>query len=159
MSDHDPTLSKLKYASSRVLNRDVLAMRRATWEHLVNGDGSPTLMNEPPEPVKGVMQEAMVVAVAASGQMNPDPGFDIVRYDPNDAPHIYNVDHYKVLENLAIHPEYDTIRNTAGVRQSEELTNCLNNHVFVVRNEESETPDHWSKDLPDRIKIARHKTT
>jgi len=159
MSNSDPTTVRLTFAAQQVLGRDVMAMKRDYWQTLISSDGMPTLLNQAPKPVEGIMHDAMVVAVAASGVCNPDPGFDIVRYDRKDAPHIYNIDHYKVCENLSSHPEYERICSTAQVRSTSDLASCLSDYVFVVKNEPSETSDHWSTQLPHRINIARHKPT
>ena len=153
----DPTTLRFTYAAEQVLGRDVMAMKREDWTSMIRSDGMPTLMNEPPKSYEGVMKDAMVVAVAASGVCNPDPGFDIVRYDPDDAPHIYNVDHYRVCERLDGLSEFPEICRKAGVQTSPQLTSCVSDYVFVVRNEPSETTDHWSTDLPHRIQIAKHK--
>jgi hypothetical protein len=51
------------------------------------------------------MREAEVVAVAASGIANPDPGLDMVSTDLKDAPTIFNTDHYTVVERLTKHRE------------------------------------------------------
>ena len=148
---------RFTFAAESVLGRSVVAMPREAWINLVRNDGSPTLLNDPPGPVGGVMHDAFVVAVAASGVINPHPGFDIVRYDPKDAPHIYNVDHYKVVERLASHEKYMAICKTAGITPTAELEEKLTETVFVIKEVPHETPDHWSKELPHRIQIARHK--
>ena len=90
----DPTVRKYRYAAGHVLGTDVMSMSRDGWINLIHSDGTPTLLNEAPNPCREVMHDTMVVAVAASGTINPDPGFDIARHDPNDAPNIYNIDHY-----------------------------------------------------------------
>ena len=155
---NDRNLLKLAYAAQHVLNRDVLVMRRSDWHTLVRNDGSPTLMNDAPEVVAGVLLDAIVIAVAASGRINPDPGFDIVRYDEKDAPHIYNIDHYQVVERLTSHPEYIRICKAAGVKNSGDLAKSLDDNVFVIKRLPSDTPDHWRTDLPQRINVARHKS-
>jgi hypothetical protein len=105
------------------------------------------------------MHDAMVVAVAASGNINPDPGFDIARYDPDDAPYVYNIDHYEVIERLNSHPEYQAILKTAGLSDSPALQAQLAGNVLLMLRDPAETSDHWCKQLPHRINIARHKLT
>lgn len=148
---------RFTFAAESVLGCSVAAMPRQEWISLVQSDGSPTLLNDPPGPVKGVMHDAMMVAAAASGVCNPNPGFDIVRYDPTDAPHIYNIDHYKVVERLPQHEGFLMICKKAGVTPTAELEDKLAETVFIIKEEPQETPDHWSQELPHRIQIARHK--
>ena len=154
----DKTQLRFTYAAQNVLGKDVMAMRRDEWNGLLLSNGMPTLLNQAPAPVAGVMSDSMVVAVAASGICNPDPGFDIVRYDPKDAPHIYNIDHYRVHENLTQHERFSEICKAASVVRTPQLENTLTEFVFVVKNKPSETADHWSTELPERINISRHTT-
>ena len=158
MSD-DSNVRRIIFAAEHVLGRDVMSMPRQDWLSIVHSDGSPTLLNEAPDPCRGVMHDAMVVAVAASGNVNPDPGFDIARYDPGDAPHIFNIDHYQVVERFQQHGEYQRILGLAGVGDSTGLQTTLDNNVFIIKRDAVETADHWSKQLPERINIARHKAT
>ncbi len=150
---------RIIFAAEHVLGRDVMSMRRQDWLNMIHSDGSPTLLNEAPDPCQGVMHDAMVVAVAASGNVNPDPGFDIARYDPDDAPHIFNIDHYQVFERFQQHGHYQRILGLAGVGDSARLQDTLDDNVFIIKREAAETADHWSKQLPHRINIARHKAT
>ena len=81
------------------------------WQNLVRVDGAPTVVEQIPEKLSGVMRDAEVVAVAASGIANPNPGINIVRKDVKDAPMIYNTDHYTVVERITSHPDYGAIPN------------------------------------------------
>ena len=153
----DPTVRKIRYAAGHVLGTDVMSMSRDGWINLIHSDGTPTLLNEAPNPCREVMHDTMVVAVAASGTINPDPGFDIARHDPNDAPNIYNIDHYEVVEQIHLHPRYSAILKAAGIKDSPELQAQVAGKVFLILRDPTQTSDHWCKQLPHRINIARHK--
>ena len=87
----------------------VITINTQDWKKLVRVDGLPTVVEQIPEKLSGVIRDAEVVAVAASGIVNPNPGIDIVRKDLKDAPTIYNTDHYTVAERLTEHPDYSSI--------------------------------------------------
>ena len=157
MDKAEQTKTKLKFAAQNILGRSVMVIPRSDWEKLIREDGQPTQVNSLGAPFANVIHEAQVVAVAASGHQNPDPGIDIVRRDDRDAPYIYNIDHYTVVQTLCIHDAYNAILTKAGVSDSPELQQCLDHNVFVIKQHPTETRDHWSEDFPVRIKNARMK--
>jgi hypothetical protein len=113
-------------------SKSVVAFSRQAWSQLVDPSGVPTLFPGAPAPLSRVAEEASVVVVAGSGIPNSEPGCDIVRNDPADAPFIYNIDHYKVIENLPMHPMYGDVLCVAGVQRSQELDRYLQENVFMV---------------------------
>lgn len=157
MDDSDSTTRRLLFATERVLGRSVMAMPRADWESLIREDGAPTRVSSLGSPFQGVMHDAEIVAVAASGYHNRDPGIDFVRLDERDAPYIHNIDHYTVCQTLTLHNDYAQIIKVAGIDDSPELQKCLYDFVFIVKRTPEEIDDHWCVELPERIKSAREK--
>ena len=88
-------------ALQRIEGKSVITLPREEWHHLVLPSGEPTRFKEVPRPLGGLMRMAAHVITAGSGVANPDAGIDVVRYDPDDAPYIYNIDHYTVIENFS----------------------------------------------------------
>ena len=101
---------------------------------MVREDGLPTRWDQVqvPAPFSAVFAKAVVMSVAGSGICIPDPGFDIVRYDPKDAPWVYNIDHYTVFEDLRKHPHFDLLIQRYGIAQTIGLRELINTRVFVV---------------------------
>lgn len=157
MDKAEYTKTKLQFAMRKILGRSVMAMPRSDWEKLIREDGKPTQVSSLGAPFANVMHEAQVVAVAASGHQNPNPGIDIVRRDDRDAPYIYNIDHYTVVQTLRLHDAYNTILTKTGITDSPELQQCLNHNVFVVKQDSTETDNHWTEDIPAQIKNAHKK--
>jgi hypothetical protein len=102
------------------------------------------------------MRDAEVVAVAASGIANPNPGIDIVRKDVNDAPMIYNTDHYIVVERLTSHPDYDAILSRTSIKDSDALRQTLDSWVWIIGPMRDPT-NHWAREIPEYIKNAVKK--
>lgn len=148
---------RIKYATKRVLNKSVSTMSRQAWERLILNDGVITEVNSLGAPFENVMQDAAVVAAAAAGYNCSSPGIDIVRYDMKDAPYVYNIDHYTVVQSFHLHNEFQKIVKTAGVENSVLLEQCLDEYVFIVKQKPNEIIDHWSKTLPKHIKNAQKK--
>lgn len=157
MSGVEDTRTRIQYAIQQSMNRSVMTIARADWEVMINADGLPTKVDSLPHPFSAVMKNAQVVAVAASGYHNPDPGFDIVRLDEKDDPYIYNVDHYTVIQTLGLHQSYRAFVAKAGVEESSALQQCMDEYVFVVKRTPGEVPDHWAEELPQRVRDARTK--
>lgn len=151
------TRMKLKFAAKNILGCGVMTMLRSDWESIVREDGQLTQVNSLGGPFGNIMNNAHIIAVTAAGYQNPNPAIDIVRRDDRDTPYIYNIDHYTVCQTLCLHIGYEQITKTAGVTDSPELQECLKQNVFIIKHPSSETPDHWSIDLPERIKSARVK--
>ena len=125
------------------------------WKKIIRPTGEPTILANPPNPINKVESDAAVVAMAASGEVNTNPGFDIVRKDQKDFPHIYNIDHYIVIENLHLHPSYKRFLTIAGLDQDLELENTLLNHVFIVGPYKND--NHWVDEIPQYILNAQRK--
>ena len=149
--------TKLQIAAQKVFERSVMTMPSSGWDKLIREDGQPTQVNIFGLPFANVMRKGQVEAVAASGHQNPDPGIDIVRRDDRDVPYIYNIDHYIVIPTLYLHGAYKTILTKSGITDSPELQQFLNHIVFVFKQHPTETDNHWSEDIPARIKNARGK--
>jgi hypothetical protein len=120
MSADDPDAQRIVFSASNVLGKNVMSLPRDQWHTMVNSDGSPTRLEKSPQPLANVEQDAMVVAVAASGVNNPNPGIEVVRHDPEDSPYIYNVDHYTAIETITLHSGYSRFLGQAGVSDSVE---------------------------------------
>ncbi len=159
MKDIKIILKRLKYATQNVLNRSVTTVTRSEWEALVHPEGYVTNVQMLPKPFMNVMHEAQVVAVTASGIQNPDPGIDVVRLDEKDAPNIYNIDHYTVVQTFCLHPKYETIIKKAGVEDSQQLQDCLMQNVFVVKQKANKTKNHHEPEIPKHIRNARDENS
>lgn len=150
-------IRRIAYSLSHHHVKTVTIFSRDDWNTLVLESGEPTFLARPPAPLENVVEQASVVAIAASGQINPDPGVDVVRRDSKDAPYVYNLDHYKVVENLQQHPQYGSICDSAGLTQTEELDATLERHVFIVGPFDKDHPGHWAEDIPGHIANAKKK--
>lgn len=124
------------------------------WQQQVTGNGTPVQIYEVPPPLENVRREAEVVAIVASGNC-PNPGLDVIRYDEKDAPFVYNVDHYQVVENLLLHPAYPQVLKIAGIQDSEPLRETLKSWIFLLGPERPD--DHWRKTLPEYLQKAADK--
>jgi hypothetical protein len=109
-----------------------------------------------PEKLSGVMRDAEVVAVAASGIANSNPGIDIVRKDLKDAPTLFNTDHYTVVERLSEHPDYPSLLKRTNIQDSKALQETLNSWVCII-GPESDPTHHWAQEIPEYIKNATKK--
>lgn len=149
-------VERVKYAVQRVNDRrSVHWIPRGDWETLVREDGEPTIV-ETCTLMDAVSREAQVVMGAASGVINNDPGMDIVRLDPQDAPRIYNVDHYTAIENLADHSSFGDILRIAGVDDTKALRDELSQYVHLVSPDKSKP--HQFEIVPEHIRHARRRT-
>jgi hypothetical protein len=147
---------RLRYFMENLHGRSVITINTQDWKSLVRVDGSPTVVEQIPDKLSGVMRDAEVVAVAASGKVNPNPGIDIVRKDLKDAPTIYNTDHYTVVERLTEHPDYSGILKRTKVEDSKALQETLNSWVWIIGPERDPT-NHWVEEIPEYIKNAAKK--
>jgi len=148
---------RLRYFMENFYGHSVITMGNQDWQRLVRHDGQPTVLEQAPEKLSGVMRDAEVVAVAASGISNPKPGIDIVRKDLKDAPTIYNTDHYTVVEQLTAHPDYPSIVKRANVNDSASLRETLESWVWII-GPERDVSHHWAKEIPEYIKNAKKKS-
>jgi hypothetical protein len=101
--DRYQKIERIKFSAGRVLGKPVAVLDRADWHRFILPGGEPAKLAEVPSPISGVTRTASIVAVIAYGYSNPKPGIDLVRYDPIDAPRIYNIDHYTVIQTLCLH--------------------------------------------------------
>jgi len=147
---------RLRYFMENLYGHSVVTINMTDWKNLVRLDGLPTTVEQIPEKLSGVMRDAEVVAVAASGIANANPGIDIVRKDPKDAPMIYNTDHYTVVERLTEHSDYPDILKRTKVEDSKALRDTLNSWVWIVGPERDPT-NHWAEEIPEYIKNAAKK--
>lgn len=152
-------IDRIAYSIGHSAQKTAMVFSRIEWNSLIQESGEPTLLSDAPEPLQAVERNAMVVAIAASGHINPDPGIDIVRHDEQDAPYVYNLDHYRVLENLHKHPSCEEVLRTAGIESSETLSAALADNVFIVGPYNKEHPDHWREHLPDCILKSQSKSS
>lgn len=116
------------------------------WEAQVTRDGSPVNLVELPQPLEGLTKQANYLGAIASGCQS-NPGVEIIRLDPKDHPFIYNIDHYRVIERLPDHPDYQKLLHHARVDDSEELRRILDSWIFLLGPEK--TSDHWREKLPE----------
>ncbi|HEX4653431.1 MAG TPA: hypothetical protein VH227_04210 [Candidatus Udaeobacter sp.] len=147
---------RLRYFMENVYGHSVITVNTQDWKNVVRLDGSPTRVEQILEKLSRVMRDAEVVAVAASGIANPNPGIDIVRKDPKDSPTIYNTDHYTVVERLTGHPDYSSILKRTKVEDSKELQETLNSWVWII-GPEQDPANHWTEEIPEYIKNAKQK--
>jgi hypothetical protein len=84
-----------------------------------------------------------------------NPGYHHVRYDPVDAPNVYNSDSYDAVEDLGTDPDFQRICEVAGVNPSEVDRAELRQHVFLVGPKRRS--DHHSPDVPADIANAKRK--
>ncbi len=148
---------RIKIATRLVLDeKAVRALPRNDWDALVRADGTPTVLDDAPAPLDGVSRDAHLTCAAASGVLNPDPGIDLIRYDPDDHPYIYNIDHYLVIEDITAHPRYAEFLDAAGVEDSALLRQELGKWVYTVGPQK--LPDHhWSVEIPKHIRDAKRR--
>jgi len=134
----------------------VITMGNQDWRNLVRSDGQMTEVERIPEQLSGVVRDARVVAIAASGIRSPSPSIDVVREDPKDAPMIFNTDHYTVVERLSSHPDFPSILSRTNVADSSALRDVLDSWVWIIGP--SRDPDHhWAKEIPEHIRNAKKK--
>jgi hypothetical protein len=147
---------RLRYFMEHLYGHSVITINTQEWKNLVRVDGRPTVVEQIPTKLSGVMRDAEVVAVAASGIANPSPGIDIVRKDFGDSPRIYNTDHYTVVERLTEHPDYSAILERTKVEDSKALRETLNSWVWIIGPERDPT-NHWAEEIPEYINNAAKK--
>ncbi|SRR6266481_729257 len=147
---------RLRCFMENLYGHSVITIGNQDWQRLVRSDGQPTVVEQIPKKLSGVMRDAEVVAVAASGIPNPNAGIDIVRKDLRDAPTIFNTDHYTVIERLTAHPDYPSIVRRANVTDSEPLRETLDSWVWII-GPKRDLDHHWAEEIPEYIKNAKRK--
>jgi hypothetical protein len=146
---------RLRYFMENFYGHSVITINTQDWQNLVRVDGLATVVEQIPEKLSGVLRDAEVVAVAASGIANPNPGIDIVRKDLKDAPTIYNTDHYRVVERLTANPDYRSIVKRTNVQDSKALRETLDSWVWII-GPERDPANHWTQ-VPEYIRNATKK--
>jgi len=126
------------------------------WKQLVLASGEPTKLEVVPIALSGLMSASSRVAAAGSGILNSNPGVDIVRHDPNDAPAVFNVYHYRVIENLPLHQQFADVIRIAGIDVTDDLCTSLRENVYIVGPEKIEGLHHV-KQIPGHIREAAQK--
>jgi hypothetical protein len=145
----------------KVGSKKVWCFPRADWETLVCDQGNVTVVPQLPGELDSVFDRTNLVITTASGIVNPDPGIDVVRYDPKDPPNErLNIDHYPVIEDLTGPHKYevayrDTLKGL-GISDSPELRKSLEDYVFVVGPEKLD--HHHVAQLPAHIRNACWKS-
>jgi len=148
---------RLRYFLDHNFGTSVVTLNFQDWDNMVRYDGAVTRLEQIPEKLSGVLKDAEAVVAVASGIANPSPGIDIVRRDPDDAPFVFNSDHYTVVEKLTGHPDYSSFVRRAGVPDSEELRTAIDSWVWIIGP--TRDPEfHWSKEIPEFIRRATAKT-
>ncbi len=146
---------RLHYALEKVTDKSVFIIERSEWERIIDNNGEPIKLRKVPASISGLTSMASIVMAAGSGIYNPSPGIDIVRSDPNDAPYVFNIDHYTVFENFTYASHYQDTLRVARIEESEELNIFIQSHVFVVGPYQQD--DHWVEEIPIHIREAKYK--
>lgn len=149
-------VDRVYFALRRIENNSVASLGYADWYRMVRPDGSVTEFEQLPETIRTPSLEAATLAVVGSGIANPQPGWDVLRYDPADEPFIVNLDHYRIVENLHLHEVYSEVLKIAKVEDTPELRFELQNNVYVIK--EPPNDYHWLKDFPDFVLNAKKRT-
>jgi hypothetical protein len=105
-------------------------------------------------PLSSVAQDSCFIAAEATRCSAHHGVVDVYRTDPED-PKPYNIDRYQVWENLAKHPELPEMICRSDTRASPQLTEYLQSHVFMIKQESKGASWHWQdeNELPKSIRI------
>jgi hypothetical protein len=147
---------RFKFALEHVAKHSVFIVNRTEWERMVDESGEPIKIESVPPALSGLVSVSTYIMTAGSGIFNPSPGMDVVRHDLNDAPYIYNIYHYTVMEHFSSAPMYQQVLKVAQIESTPELDKFIQNHVFVV-GPYKEEDNHWFKEIPEHIKNAKQK--
>lgn len=148
---------RFKFALEHVADNSVFIVDRTEWERMVDESGEPIRIENVPPTLSGLVSVSAHVMTAGSGIYNPSPGMDVVRLDPNDAPYIYNIYHYTVMEHFSSASIYQQVLTVAQIEGSAELDKFIQDHVFVV-GPYREDNNHWVEEIPKHIKNAKQKS-
>lgn len=150
MSD---SIVRVQYGITPVFGKCVAAIEYQEWERLVHADGQLTFLDIYPTGFENL--ETIAATAVASGTIAPCGGMDILRLDPNDAPSIYNLDNYTVIERLTELPGFEQVLKKAGLKDSLPLRADLKKHVYFVKKHPGK--QHWLDHIPEYIRQARRK--
>ena len=133
-------------------------MSRVAWKELKLHEDKPVLIDVSQTPMSGVARDALVVAAVAQRASTATARISIYRYDPEDAPTPYNVDHYEVWEDLPSFHDYEEIVSAASTRDDDNLRGFMQGNVFIVK--EKPGKDHWlsQPELPALIRTVVRST-
>lgn len=148
-------VDRIYFALNRIENKSVAMMGFADWHRLVRSDGRITELEELPIAISNPKLQASTLTAVASGIAVAQPGMDVLRYDPVDAPYILNLDHYTIIENLHHHDIYLEALKVASIQDSPELRYELQNNIFVIKEPPNE--NHWMIDFPEYILNAKKR--
>jgi hypothetical protein len=147
---------RIRYFMQYAQGHSVITIGNQVWNQLVRQDGKPTLLEGVPQKLSGVMQDATVVVMAASGAHALDPAIQITRLDEKDYPYIYNTDHYSVIERLSRYPGYHEILGRTNIKDSELLRNTIDSWAWII-GPKKPPGIHWSKEIPQYVRDAEKK--
>jgi hypothetical protein len=145
----------MKYAIEHREDCSVAIIDRDDWFGMIRSDGQPTLLLNAPDPVAKVAVDVAVHSMAGSGVSNSDPGFDIVRIDRRDAPFVYNIDHYQVIEDVTNRYNLDEIYRMCDVTPSNDVVTFLKSKVFIIGPRRLD--HHWVEEIPQHIAQAKER--
>lgn len=148
-------IDRVYFALHRIENKSVASFGFADWYRMVRPDGTVTELEQLPPTIQNPGLAASTVVAVASGVANFDPGCDVLRYDPVDAPFVLNLDHYRVVENLHLHDVYPEVLKIAKIDDTPELRFELQNNVYVIK--EPPNDYHWLKDFPEFVLNAKKR--
>jgi hypothetical protein len=148
-------ITRLYYAIQKIQNKSVATMGYADWARLVRSDGKLTELEALPEAINNPNLAASTLVAVASGIAVAQPGMDVLRYDPRDAPYIVNLDHYTIIENLHCHEIYYEALDVAKISDTPQLRYELQNNIYVIK--EAPNDNHWLKDFPSYVLEAKKK--
>ena len=138
--------------------RSVLLMSRVKWQELKLQENEPVLIDVSQTPMSGVARDALVVATVARRSSTATARISIYRYDQEDKPTPYNVDHYEVWEDLPSYHDYEEIVSAASTQDDDNLRGFLHGNVFIVK--EKPGKDHWLShpELPALVRTVVRST-
>ncbi|MGO9121664.1 MAG: hypothetical protein ACLQPD_29150 [Desulfomonilaceae bacterium] len=153
-------LHRLRFAVEYVSKeKSVVFIPKEDWFAKVEHSGEPAILEELPKPLKELEKQSCYLATTASGYNNPEPGMDVFRKaDPPERDgSTVNEDHYSVIEDLLSHPHYQRSLQAAGIEETADLKQTVQDHVFIVGP--SQPKYHWRKDLPLLVQKYLYPTT
>jgi hypothetical protein len=148
-------INRVYFGLRRIENKSVASFGYADWYRMVRPDGAVTELEQLPPTIGNPRLQASTVVALASGIANPDPGCDVLRYHPVDAPFVLNLDHYRVIENLHLHNVYPEVLRVAKLEDTPELRFELQNTIYVIK--EPPNDYHWLQDFPEFVLNAKKR--
>lgn len=137
--------------------RPVLHMPRKPWSSLNVSSTDTALLDVANTPMGSISSKASVVAAYGRRYSASAAEVGIVRYDPADAPTVYNVDKYDVLEDLPSHRSFGDMVTAASTQDNANLREYLRENVFFVKRDPDE--EHHRSELPGTLKLLLDSST